>query len=142
MSEDIGTGQDVEADGYEVEEIYVLTWDNRPGAVVKARSISMGEMLERSQQATKIKESGARDDWILHVAEFLADVVVSWTLKRRGVPIPVTPEGCLMIGNKFLLAIYGDYMSAGVDVPEDSDLGKDSLSGGPYPEELDETEAL
>lgn len=142
MSEDTGTGQDVEPDGYEVEEIYVLTWDARPGAVVKARSISIGEMLEHSERATKIRESGKREDWIYHVAEFLADVVVSWTLKRRGVPIPITAEGCLMIGNRFLLAIYGDYMSSGVDVPEDSDLGKDSLSGGQYPEELDETEAL
>jgi len=132
---------------YDVEEIYVLTWEDRPGAEVRARSLSTGELLEWSAKEVARREATTdpqerRNVVFYHAAEFLSEVVESWTLTRRGEPIPVTPAGCMLIGSQFLMKIYRDYFGASVEVPEASDLGKDFDSGEPYPEELQTTEAL
>lgn len=156
-------------DSYDVEEIYVLTWENRPGAEVRARSIGTGEILDWSLRNARAREAAAeasdrtalRDASFTHMLETLAEVIVSWTLTRRGAALPVedasefepgTPEykaaietnvaSLRRIGHKLLLDIYKAYMESSAEVDEGSDLGKDSTSGAPYPEELGETELL
>lgn len=134
--------------GYEVEEIYILEWENRPGAQVKARSISSGELLQWSAKQAMLREAAeaeggnSRDVAFRHMAELLTEVVESWTFERRGVPVPITEDGCLMLGHKLLLAVYKAYMDESAEVDEGSDLGKDSNSGDSYPEELQAMEVL
>lgn len=158
--------------GYDVEEIYVLTWETRPGAEVRCRSISSGEVLDWSLrgalmaeqaavEATRGNRTALRDGSFRHMADCLAEVVVGWSLERRGVPLPIVDVGDLerdspewkagvetnvaslmKVGHKLLLAVYKGYMEESAEVDEGSDLGKDSPSGEPYPEELGGTEAL
>lgn len=147
--------------GYDIEEIYRLEWpDTRPGAVVRARSIGTGEMLAWSaKHAMAVEAPDQREAMFLHTIEFLAHVIVDWTLERRGRPLPVHDvseaeaglreraidtniDSLTAVGHRFLMDIYSAYMGATVEVPVDSDLGKGSNSGGSSPAELQTMEAL
>lgn len=143
--------------GYDIEEIYRMEWSDRPDAVVRARSIGSGEMLAWSADHA---DAQSREAHFNRAIELLADVVVDWTLERRGRPLPIhdlsevddgderktlretNMASLRLIGHRFLLEIFSSYMGEAVQVQEESDLGKDSRSGGSFPAELQTMEVL
>lgn len=136
--------------GYDIEETIRLEFADLPGAWARCRVVSVGERLEMSGRLTRIKESiddrnnpDRQRAMYEHMGEILSEVVVEWSMQRRGEPVPISVEGCLMLSERLLLRLYRGYMDGMIGaVAEDSELGKDSNSGGSYPAELQTMEAL
>lgn len=136
--------------GYDVEETYLITWEKRPGAWMRARSLGTGEMLARNAELNALREKAEADGdreaktrlTFEHAAGLLADVIVGWNMRRRGEALPITYESMMLLSDGLLLDAYKAYMTGNGEVGEGSDLGKDSPSGGSYPAELQAMEVL
>lgn len=142
-------------DGYDVDETYRLEWKSRPGAWVRCRAVSTGEMIAISEKlAAATDERGHVDKIVImkHAAQTIADVVLEWSFTYSAkdpatgavqrAPLPCTYDGAMRLGYLLLLDIYRGIMQEGATVDPASPLDGDSSSGLPYPEELTAMETL
>lgn len=68
------------------------------------------------------------------VRQVLADHLLSWNVETdEDVPVPATIEGIRGLSEAFTMGVLNEWMTAAAGVM--ADLGKDSTSGGPSPEE-------
>lgn len=69
-----------------------------------------------------------------------ASVLEGWNATRKGKPVPATLEGLRSLGQGFVLAVIGAWLTGSVQA--DDELGKGSASGGTSPEALAAMAAL
>ena len=118
--------------GYDVDaarKIFALQFSGGfPDLEIKVASISFGELLELGDQIDRIRAgaglAGARD-----LIRKFVDSVESWSLERRGEPLPVTVENFLLLGPDAATAALKAWDTSMVSVSVA--LGKDSTSGPP-----------
>lgn len=139
-----------EDDGYDVEETYLITWEKRPGAWMRARALGTGEMLARNAELNALREKAETEGdrvaktrvMFEHAAGLLADVITEWNMRRRGEVLPVSYESMMLLPDGLLLDAYRAYMQGNGEVAEGSPLGSGSPSGDSYPAELQAMEPL
>jgi hypothetical protein len=124
--------------GYEVPEPKLrLTFENRPGLEVVARSVPLGEFLNVVTLAAPLIGGGKLDvaaaapavEALFHA---FTSVLVSWNLTRNGQPVPTTMEGLHSLDTMFALEVahaWIDVVGGGIDTP----LPAGSPNGGPPP---------
>lgn len=129
--------------GYRPEpKLYRVTFDDHPGLVVRARTVSVDKFMAISELADK--DGRDADDLTMLFTEF-ARVLTSWNLDYNtdgpvidqetgqrawyvGEPVPTTLEGVLSQDFDFMLQIVLGWMEAVAGVPAPLDQPS---SGGP-----------
>lgn len=119
------TGGTAAEGGYEVDDIYELTFVNRGNAKIVARGIDCGTMLLLMAQREDASRTGL--DWTTEGFRWLAGALESWNLTRKGVSIPATHDGLMSLGFGFSIQILNSWMDVQVAVPVP--LGEPSSGG-------------
>ena len=151
----MGVTPQIEGDGYDIDESYRLEWTSRPGAWVRCRAVSTGEMIAISEKLAAATDEQGRTDKIVmmkHAAQTIADVALEWSFvctvkdpasgQVHRVPLECTYDGAMRLGYLLLLDIYKGIMQEGATVESSSPLDEDSPSGLSFPEELTTMETL
>jgi hypothetical protein len=101
------------------------------GIEVKVRSTSLGRVLELRDQADAARNGSGLDELSGLVNEFV-DKLDSWNVEDDDGPVPPTRNGLLTLDLSDALYIITSWFDAMMSVNED--LGKESTSGGSFPE--------
>lgn len=135
-------------DGFEFEgNIYNLAFQTptHRGLKVRAESVPVGEFRRLMRLAVELQDDDGEPvdkrkftpeqaDALDGLLEGFGKALVSWNLKKRGTPVPATPEGLNSMPLEFVFPIVSEWFTAIGGVAEDSPLGKGSLSGVTFPE--------
>lgn len=135
-------------DGFEFEgNVYTLAFrtPSHRGLEVRAESVALGEFrrlirlavtLHGDDGKPKDKRKFTPEDVeaLDGLIEGFSQALVSWNLKKKGVPVPATPEGLAGMPLEFVFPIIMEWFTAIGGVAEDSALGKDFASGVTFPE--------
>lgn len=135
-------------DGFEFEgNVYNLDFQTptHRGLKVRAESVPVGEFrrlmrlaveLQGDDGEPKDKRTFTRADAeaLDGLIEGFAQALVSWNVKKRGVPVPATPEGLNSMPLEFVFPVITEWFTAVGGVAEESALGKDFASGVTFPE--------
>lgn len=135
-------------DGFEFEgNIYNLTFQTptHRGLKVRAESVPVGEFRRLMRLAVQLQDDDGKPvdarkitpeqaDALDGLIEGFAQALVSWNLKKRGVPVPATPDGLNSMPLEFVFPVITEWFTAVGGVAEDSPLGKGSPSGVTFPE--------
>lgn len=135
-------------DGFEFEEnVYNLTFQTptHRGLQVRALSVSIAEFRRLVRLAVELQDGDGKPkdarNFTREQIEALdgliggfSNALVSWNLKRKGVPVPATPDGLGTMPFEFLFPVIQEWFTAIGGVDEESPLGKDFASGVTFPE--------
>ncbi|GAA4226111.1 hypothetical protein GCM10022254_10000 [Actinomadura meridiana] len=135
-------------DGFEFEgNIYNLRFQtpSHKGLEVRAESVAVGEFRRLMRLAVELQDDDGNPvaktkftpeqvDALDGLLEGFSRALVSWNLKKRGAPVPATPDGLDSMPLEFVFPVIKEWFTAVGGVAEDSALGKDSPSGVTFPE--------
>jgi hypothetical protein len=114
------------------------------GLEVTVDEAPVGLLLEIMEHYSKLTAGTVDIETAAKVLDALlegfASVLEGWNATRKGKPVPATLDGLRSLGQAFVLAVIGAWITGGVST--DGDLGKGSASGGTSPEELAAMAAL
>ena len=117
------------SDGVEIDTIYRLEFENRPGVWVRLREPSLGLSLSLDEMGASDSVSGT--DYVRAAAEALAAHLIDWNLVRLSHTIAATYAGLLSLGHRTVMMIFKEWMAASTGIPDD--LGKELPSGERFP---------
>jgi len=132
-----GTGNQLDFTGTAHEGLEV-TIDSVPTGLLL-------DIMESYEAIAAMTSSGKLDiaaakPVIASLLDNFGDVLESWNVTKRGVPVPATPEGLRTLDFSFVMAIIGAWITGTAEPPEE--LGKGSPSGSPSPGDLTAMAAL
>lgn len=105
--------------------------DELEGLEVRARSLSIGRLLEVAKLHDQVK-SDVGDEALMELFKVFEQSLVSWNLEDESGPVAQTAAGLLTLDTSLALMIVMTWFDSITAVSEA--LGKASTSGNPTPE--------
>lgn len=99
------------------------------GLEVRARSLSMGRVLEVAKLRDMVKGEGGEEGALIELFKVFEQALVSWNLEGDDGPVAMTVDGLLSLDMSLALMIVMTWFDSITAVGEA--LGKGSTSGSP-----------